>query len=211
MSPNYYAVIPAFVRYADIPPNAKLLYGEITALASKEGYCWATNRHFAELYGVSPATVSEWVAALRSLGAITYEIEDNTRRKIYLSEKAEGGIGISRRGVSEKAEHSIKDSITTNTSAYAREKEEEKPERKKADTSYLQVFTLFPKPDPSWRRNRTQIEAARALLKERGLEAVKDAIEWYQQNKHLDFIPSMTSPYDLDTKWAKLEAFSEKI
>ena len=30
-TPNYYAIIPANVRYADLKPNAKLLYGEITA------------------------------------------------------------------------------------------------------------------------------------------------------------------------------------
>lgn len=39
--PNYYAIIPACVRYAKIKANAKLLYGEITALANKTGECYA--------------------------------------------------------------------------------------------------------------------------------------------------------------------------
>ena len=57
-NPNYYAIIPAGVRYSAIKPNAKLLYGEITALANKKGYCFATNKYFAELYSVNKNTIS---------------------------------------------------------------------------------------------------------------------------------------------------------
>lgn len=69
---SYYAVIPANVRYDDdIPANAKLLYGEITALCSDRGYCWAGNTYFAELYKVSKVTVSRWVKSLIDKGYIT--------------------------------------------------------------------------------------------------------------------------------------------
>ena len=51
--PGYYAVIPADVRYDDrIPPNAKLLYGEISALIGAEGYCYASNGYFMKIYGL---------------------------------------------------------------------------------------------------------------------------------------------------------------
>lgn len=62
--PNYYAIIPANVRYADIPANAKLLYGEITALCNQKGYCWATNKYFANIYSISERQISRLIGVL---------------------------------------------------------------------------------------------------------------------------------------------------
>ena len=81
-NPTYYANIPANVRYSNLKPNAKLLYGEITALSNKLGYCFASNSYFAELYGVSKNTVSRWLSDLKKLGFITIEIERNTHKEI---------------------------------------------------------------------------------------------------------------------------------
>lgn len=110
-TPSYYAVIPANVRYAEIPPNAKLLYGEITALTSKEGYCWASNDYFAKLYGVDKGTISSWVSSLKEHGFVDVSIEKNYLRKITLSGKAEGGIHEKLKPPTRKAE----ESITSNT------------------------------------------------------------------------------------------------
>ena len=72
---SYYAVIPANIRYDEsLPPNAKLLYGEITALCNAEGYCWASNKYFAELYEVSQFTISRWINALVNRGYIASQI-----------------------------------------------------------------------------------------------------------------------------------------
>ena len=73
-NPNYYAIIPAGVRYSAIKPNAKLLYGEITALANKKGYCFATNKYFAELYSVNKNTISLWVKELKDYGFIEVDL-----------------------------------------------------------------------------------------------------------------------------------------
>ena len=72
---SYYAVIPANVRYDEsLPPNAKLLYGEITALCNAEGYCWASNKYFAELYGVTIRTIANWLRSLTDRGYIKAEV-----------------------------------------------------------------------------------------------------------------------------------------
>ncbi len=101
-TPSYFAVIPANVRYdSRLSANEKLLYGEITALANRDGYCWASNSYFAELYGVTVSTVSEWVSALQQAGYVRVSVDraaGNTR-KIFItsSGKAEDLFGKSRR------------------------------------------------------------------------------------------------------------------
>lgn len=73
-NPNYYAVIPAEVRYdKSLRPNEKLLYGEITALTQKTGECWASNNYFADLYGRTPQAISKWILDLEKRGYITIE------------------------------------------------------------------------------------------------------------------------------------------
>lgn len=80
----YYAVIPANVRYDDdIPANAKLLYGEITALCNDKGYCLASNDYFSNLYKVSNRSISRWIKSLTDKGYIDCSVEEGNRR--YLS------------------------------------------------------------------------------------------------------------------------------
>ena len=75
MQRNYYAIIPANVRYdKNLKDKAKLLYGEITALCNEKGYCWASNRYFAELYSVSIKTISTLIKNLIDNGYIYSEI-----------------------------------------------------------------------------------------------------------------------------------------
>lgn len=86
-TPAYYAVIPSEVRYhPDLPPAAKLMYGEITSLCNLRGFCWAKNDYFMSLYGVSRATVKNWISALAKAGFITVELsQDRNHRRIHLA------------------------------------------------------------------------------------------------------------------------------
>lgn len=80
---SYYAVIPATVRYdKELKANEKLLYGEITALSNRNGYCYAKNRYFAKLYDVSIETVSRWLSHLQNLGYIEIEIQRNNNKEV---------------------------------------------------------------------------------------------------------------------------------
>lgn len=73
--PNYYAIIPADVRYDKrLKDKAKLLYGEISSLCNKNGVCWASNNYFANLYGVSVTTISTLIKNLVNRGYLETEI-----------------------------------------------------------------------------------------------------------------------------------------
>lgn len=81
--PGYYAVIPSQVRYCkELKFSERLLYGEITALLNKEGYCFASNRYFAELYNVIPSTVSRWISHLEKLGFIKEVLIRDDKKQI---------------------------------------------------------------------------------------------------------------------------------
>ena len=74
--PNYYSILTAEVRYdKELTPNAKLLYSEITCLTNKNGKCWASNGYFAELYNVSPITISRWINQLAKKGYISISMQ----------------------------------------------------------------------------------------------------------------------------------------
>lgn len=89
IEPAYFAIIPASVRYDDnLPDKAKLLFGEITALTNKHGYCYASNKYFAELYKCSERTISRLINQLADENYFKIFHDGNCNRKIYPNENA---------------------------------------------------------------------------------------------------------------------------
>jgi DNA-binding MarR family transcriptional regulator len=86
---GFYCVIPVYVlQNPDISAEAKILYGELSALINKYGYCYATNKYLAERLGRTTRTIQYALSELKNKKLIRIEIEkDNTgtRRKIWLT------------------------------------------------------------------------------------------------------------------------------
>ena len=126
-TPSYYAIIPANVRYADITANAKLLYGEISALCNQEGYCWASNKYFADLYKVDIRSIKRWMKQLVDIGSIHIDYDDEsarTERKIYLytsgkfsapGQKSHGAVTKLSRPRDKNVTHNNTNNNTVNT------------------------------------------------------------------------------------------------
>lgn len=89
IQPSYYGILPANVRYCKtLPPAAKILFTELSALTNKNGYCNAKNKYFADLYDVSERIVSTWFQRLEENGFIRIELlktQIGTSRKVYLA------------------------------------------------------------------------------------------------------------------------------
>lgn len=83
---SYYAVIPADVRYHPSfkGGDPRLLYGEISALCNDQGFCWASNEYFANLYNVKKRAVQRWIKELQDAGFIHCEVK-GMKRKIFLA------------------------------------------------------------------------------------------------------------------------------
>lgn len=81
------------LRDKSIPMGARVLYVEIAGLTRECGFCWASNKLFAERFDVTEQTVSNWISALQKAGYITVELSKRknsgsnmtTQRKIWLN------------------------------------------------------------------------------------------------------------------------------
>jgi len=91
--PGFWAILPAVVRYdSSIPPMARLLYSEISALCDKEGICYAGNQYFTRVFDLSVKQVSRLMLLLQKAGHVNIKINKKmgNRREITLNYSKRG-------------------------------------------------------------------------------------------------------------------------
>ncbi len=186
--------------------------------------CWASNEWIAEKVNSHKDTVSQAVKELENNKIIRCERGARSRR-IYPM------IGINayqwsaptptsdrHRRLSNSVSNSEKEftseSKIREVTYVSDEELGKKPSKTAKYPHHLEIFALWGKYPKNWLLNNTQKQAAENLYEERGIEAVRDAIEWYEDMKEKQkdnpHFYLMTSPWDLDSKWDKLESFSNK-
>jgi len=87
-TPNsYFAILTSDVIQSNqISIHAKFLFAIITSLTQQEGYCWASNKYFAEICKVEERSVQRWIKELKENNFIHVEISDDGSfhpRKIF--------------------------------------------------------------------------------------------------------------------------------
>lgn len=139
---SYYAIIPANIRYdTRLMPNAKLLYGEITALCNEKGYCWASNDYFADLYNVKKETISRWVSDLEKFGYI--------RRSIVFKEGTKQIINryifLNQEGIDEKINTPIDEKVKDNNTSINNTNNTNVHSAKKLRDDFEKLWKLYPR------------------------------------------------------------------
>ena len=223
IKPSYYAVVPADVRYdKTLPANAKLLYAEISSLTNKEGYCWASNNYFADLYGVSKIAISNWISKLVKAGYLESEInkKDGNERKLYLlfanpiKENFNTLLKKTLIPIKENFNTTINNKYNNKTNINTFENTDEKENLKKREEVELnkvisEVIFAFKEINAAyskWFQQKGQRDAVRTLIKTYSLERVLEVITWLPEVNKTPYMPTITSPYELEAKWVALES-----
>lgn len=83
---------------------------------------------------------------------------------------------------------------------------------KKKDTTYRKVFELFGSKYPlNWRKNTTEINAAKNILEEHGLDKARIALAFHNKFHGETYCPQILKPSDLDRKWQDLQAYRDRV
>ena len=89
-----YIRIPNIVkRDSRLTCIAKLLYGDILSLSSRQSICYAGNKYFSNQYSCSTKTISRAIKLLEEFNYIT--INNNNNSKRYLTPLIETGTKLS--------------------------------------------------------------------------------------------------------------------
>lgn len=188
--PSYYSIIPATVRYDhNLKANEKLMYGEITALSSKNGYCWAENRYFAELYDVHKITISKWLKNLEDNGYIRTELKyvygtkQVSKRLIYIndtpiSQIAKGYKSNDYDPISENTKEELSTTSNNNTRDIKKERQSSND-----DLSVSKRFEKIWKDYPNKQGKKPAFSSYKTALKNGATDKdITDGLERYKQH-----------------------------
>lgn len=204
----------------NVPARWRVL-GVLNGFFINNKACWASNEWLGEKIGAHKDTVSQAVKELEEMNIIKCERTRNGRTIRQIGDNAyptSASTPISDRrqrlgNADRNADKKLGDADASQEEIRVVPDVEEKPTKpKKFDPKV--VFDVFSeelgKSPLNWRTNKTQRTCAENLFKERGIEQIRKALEFYRENRGNSFCPSIHSPYDLDSKWAKLFEFKKK-
>jgi hypothetical protein len=111
---GFFAVIPSVaLKDKRLTSTDKLILAEIYGLINDEGWCYPSNKHFAEMFGISERQVIRCLEHIKELSYINFFYTNKGFRIIYVSlsmfqENIQESFNKMKSSVSEKDENIIK-------------------------------------------------------------------------------------------------------
>ncbi len=134
-------------------------------------------------------------------------------RKKLSKEKSDKSLPVSKKTMTWKKPYN-EDNPTDYTPSIDLDTGEPTKQPVKQKRMFKEVYKVFEetlgKYPANWIVNTTQQKCADNLYTERGLKAIRNALEFYKTHKDEEFCPQVTQPSDLDAKWTKLATFKNK-
>lgn len=200
---NYYVVIHAQVLHDNrLTPLARLIYGELSALANIQGFAWISNRKMASKYRVSIKTISRNISKLQELGYIKSELiykdekKEVEQRNIYIepldknvnsvpSKMSRGYRQNSPEGMDKK----VKDNNTSNnTSNNTNNNIADKSADSVLDERFENLWKLYPRKAGSKQKAKSAYK--KAIKKGTTDETIKNGImNLINERRDITFIP----------------------
>lgn len=221
-----FITVPSRESLRGLPPTAQTLYMWLCSYANETGTCFPSRKRLAEDCGCSEDTIDKMLIVLMNQTLVEKKNRVENREKLSNLYTVLIDVGTrSQRlpypptAVTVPARNGINSIQLTQSTEQGASRvevvevsEEEKPKKVKADVAYYSVFELFGLPWPlDWKNNITQINAAKNLLLEHGLQDCKEAIAFYQKHKDDEYCPKIRTPIELSRKWHQLEDHLERI
>jgi len=202
LEPTFFAIIPLeILEDINLSANSKLLYAEICALSRRSGKCFATNEYIAKRLGLSKRTIPTLLKELKERELISVHIKAHsggTFRDIRVSFNNDGGgRQRARGGIAKERGHN-------------RNRQREIDNKINTSDSVAKVMKVFEQVNPSIKRmygNITQRKSADNLISRFGVDNVLKAAQVAVNLLEVKYSPKITTPYQLETKWAELVAF----
>lgn len=143
---SYYIVIPTIIfEDENISSSCKILYGLISSLINKDGYCYAGNDYLASKINTTPENVSRLLKSLREREYVEVEhISDGAivrNRKIYISSRLTKMLNTVNKNVNRTVNKNVKESNKVlNSNIYIKEKIYKKENFKKPTYEEVKAY-----------------------------------------------------------------------
>lgn len=208
---QFWAMPKEIMEIKELSLEARIVYSILWTRANGDNVAWPGQKYIAEILGVGERSVRRYLDELKNYGLIEVERQGLKKTNRYF---LTGQVGRSG------ADTAVRSRADTAVLSIVREEKKEKRSNTSNDTVVaghpdskfiVEIFDIFRAVNPAVSRmygNKAQRGSITRLSDRYGpdtvLRATKAAVSILGRDR---FAPKITTPYELETNWAKLVAY----